>query len=700
MPPKERRLKQPAAKKVRKELEDLGRTRIDYFYWMRDKSDPDVLAYVRDENKFTELMMKRTEALQDKLFKEFVSRTKEDDTTVPVKEGEYRYYDRVVKGRQYPIHCRKRAKKKAKEEIILDENELAAGKEFCKIYQPKISPDGKLLGFLLDESGAEKENLFVKNLATGEVRSEGITSIDEFEWANDNKTVVYSVVNDVQRPEKVFMHVLGADPKDDVLLYHEKDPLYEWMPIWKTKSNKYIMITAESHTTTEILYIDADNLASGFKPICPREKGIRYFADHQGNNFLIITDENAPENKLMEAPVGDTSKTNWRELIPARDNVTIDISDPLPCMEVFSQFVAVWERENGMRKIRVMDTATKESHYISFVEDLHDVAPMKNPDYESNVVRFSYSSLVTPERIYDYDMKQKKLTLRKEDEIPGYDPTKYQAERLMAKSHDGTMVPVLVLHRKDLEKNWKNPCLMYGYGAYSDFEGSSPTFRKNVFSLVDRGFVFALAQVRGGGDLGRRWHKDGAVFKKKNTFFDFIACAEHIIAQGYTAKHLLAINGRSAGGLLMGTVATMRPDLFRVVVAEVPFVDVINSMLDPTIPLTVGEYEEWGGPNDEGIYDYWASYSPYDNVRGIDYPSMLITTGLNDARVSYWEPLKFVAKLRAVKTDENLVLLRAKLVQGHSGASGRYDALKELAFTYAFILDRLGRGEQPSSLPS
>jgi len=700
MPPKERRLRQPVAKMVPKELEDLGRTRIDYFYWMRDKSDPDVLAYIREENKFADLMTKRTESLRDKLYAEFISRIKEDDSTVPVKNGGYLYYDRVVKGKQYPVHCRKRTKKAKEEEIILDENEHAAGKEFCSIRPPKVSPDGKLLGFLLDENGAEKEQLFVKNLETGETRSEGISSVDEFEWANDSKTIVYSIVNDVQRAEKVFMHVLRADPKDDVLLYHEKDPLFEWMPVWKTKSKKYIMITAESHTTSEVLYIDADNPSAGVKTVCPREKGIRYFADHQGNNFLIITDENAPEHKLMEAPVGDTSKANWRELIPPRDNVTIDVNDPYQCMEVFSKFIAVWERENGVRKIRVMDTATKESHYISFVEDLHDVTPMKNPDYESNVVRFSYSSLVTPERIYDYDMRQRKLNLRKEDKIPGHDPTKYHAERLMAKSHDGVMVPVLLLHRKDLEKNWKNPCLMYGYGAYSDFEGSAPTFRKNVLSLVDRGFVFALAQVRGGGDLGRRWHKDGAVFKKKNTFFDFVACAEHIIAQGYTAKNMLAINGRSAGGLLMGAVATMRPDLFRVVVAEVPFLDVINSMLDPTIPLTVGEYEEWGGPNDKGIYDYWASYSPYDNLRSMDYPNMLLTTGLNDPRVSYWEPLKFVAKLRALKTDDNMVLLSAKLVQGHSGASGRYDALKELAFTYAFILERLGKGELPSSLPS
>jgi len=686
----EERLQPPRAKKVPKELSFEGRKRVDDYAWLRDKKDPEVVKYIEAENRHADAVTAHLAPLQEKLYREFLTRLKENDTSVPVKVDDYYYYERTEEGKQYPLYCRRKGSMSAREEVILDQNALGKGHEFFVIGSHKVSPDHRLLAYTVDLSGEERYELRFKDLTNGQLLPDRITNVHDIEWANDSHTVLYSTIDDVNRADKVFRHVLGTDPKDDSLMYHEKDPRYEYLVVSKTRSRAFITITLESHTTAEMLYLDADSPMGSFRSFCPRKQGIKYFVRHHPDWWYVITDEGAPEFKLMRTPASDTSKAAWTEVIPGRDDVSIEVSDPVPHVEVFRDYIALYERKDGLRRVRVIDIRTNESHYVQFPEPLHDVWPVENPDSGSNTLRLSFSSLVIPEHIYDYDMSARKLVLRKRTEIPGHEPEVYQSERVFAAAPDGVKVPILLLHRKGLAKDGRNPLYLYAYGAYADFESTGASFRPDVFSLVDRGVVFAIAQIRGGGDLGRRWYDQGRVLTKRNSFTDFIACAEHLIAQGYTSSDRLAARGRSAGGLLMGAVVTMRPDLFKTIVAEVPFVDVINTMLDPTVPLTMGEYEEWGGPDDEGIYEYWASYSPYDNIKATRYPDMLVTSAMNDPRVGFWEPAKFVAKLRETKTEGSLLAFKTKITEGHLGASGRYDALKETAFTYAFLLDRLG----------
>jgi oligopeptidase B len=682
--------KPPVARKVPMETTVHGQTLVDNYFWIRERSNPGVIEYIGAENRYTEHMMKHTEGLQEKLFGELKSRIVETDSTVPAKVDDYYYYSRTEKGKQFQILCRKHGSLDTAEEVLLDVNKLAEGNEFFNVDIHKVSPDHAMLAYLADTSGSERHTLYIKDLRTGNVLTETMTDTAAVEWSNDSKAIFYAVIDKENRPDRVLRHVLGTDPKEDVEVFRETDKMFYYLQLEKTKSRAFITITIESSTTSEVHYLDANKPLSPFKVFSPRKHGVKYFLNHGGDRFFIVTDEDARNFKVMEVPILNPAKENWKEFIPHDDEVTIDVSDPVPFVEIFREYMALFVRKKGVSSIRVVDLNNRTSHTVALPEELHTIEPGENPDSASHTLRFVFSSMVTPTTVYDYDMKERKLVVRKRFEVPGYTPSDFSTERIWGSAKDGTMVPITLIYRKGMKRNGGNPCYMYAYGAYGDFEGASPQFNRNWISLLNRGFVCAHAHVRGGGDLGKVWHEQGRVLTKRTTFEDFISCAEHLVKEGYTSPDKLAIRGRSAGGLLMGSVVTMRPDLFKVVVAEVPFVDAINTMLDDTIPLTAGEFEEWGDPKIKEHFDYIRSYSPYDNIRATAYPNMLVTSGWNDARVQYWEPTKFVAKLRAMKTDENLLMLRTNIVQGHSGAPGRYDMLKYYAFMYAFILDRLG----------
>ena len=683
-------IKPPVARKVPHTMTIHGETMVDNYFWIRERSNPGVIEYIQAENNYTAQMTKHTEELQKKLFDEFKRRIVEEDSTVPVKVDDYYYYSRTEKGKQFQIFCRKRRSLEADEEVLLDVNKLAEGNEFYNLDVHKVSPDHKFFAYLADTTGSEKHNLYIKDLLTGRLLPEIIRDTASIEWANDSKVLFYSVLDDEFRPFKVFRHVLGTDPKEDAEVFHEKDKMFYYLSLAKTRSKAFITITVESATTSEVHYLRADQPTEKLRTLRPRKHMIKDFLRHCGDRFLIITNENAKNFKIMEAPVTDPSERNWREFVPHSESVAIDVSDPYPYVDVFRDYLVIFERENCIARIRVIGLKDKASHIVELPEQLGTLTPAECPDFDSHVVRFTFSSMVTPTTVFDYDMKSRKLEQRKQVEVPGYDSSKYETRMIFATARDGVKIPLTIVHRGDIRKDGKNPCHVYAYGAYGDFEGASPKFNNYWVSLLDRGFVCATAHIRGGGDLGRSWHEQGRVLTKKNSFEDFIACAEHLIKEKYTSSELISVRGRSAGGLLMGSVVTMRPDLFKAVVAEVPFVDAVNTMLDDTIPLTAGEFEEWGDPKIKEHYDYIKSYSPYDNIRPTDYPNMLVTSGWNDSRVQYWEPTKFVAKLRAMKTDDNLLLLKTNIVQGHSGAPGRFDALKYYSFMYAFILDQLG----------
>jgi oligopeptidase B len=681
----------PIARKVPKELVTHGDARVDNYFWLRDRANPGVIEYIEAENRYADEATKHTEPLKKKLIEELKSRMIETDISVPQKKDDYYYYTRSERGKQYPIHCRKKGTLNAEEEVILDENDIAKESVFFTVNMHKVSPDHQMLAYLADTNGSERNTLYVKDLGTGELLSEQIPNTSEMEWANDNKTIFYSIMDNAARAYKVFRHVLGTNPKADVEVFHEEDPGFYYLVLSKTKTRKYILITVESATTSEVHYIRADRPKDGFKVMRARKHRVVYFAIHHEDRFFIVTNENAINFKIMEAPESDPAAKNWKEFVPHREGVSIDVSDPYPFVEAFNGHLVIFERENGQGRIRVLNLKDKRSHYIDFPEEIFMAYPIENPDPESEELWIKYFSMVTPDTIYAYDLRAKKLELKKQDKFSGYDPLMYHQERVFAKARDGKNVLVTLVHRKDLKKEGRNPTYLYGYGAYGTFEWATyNTFNSMLIPLLERGFVCAHAHIRGGGELGRRWHEDGRMLKKINTFTDFIACAEHLIAERYTSTDRLTIRGRSAGGLLMGAVTNMRPDLFKVVVAEVPFVDAVTTMLDPSIPQTVGEFEEWGNPALKQEYDYIKTYSPYDNIERKPYPNMLITASLNDIRVPYWEPVKWTAKLRAMKTDYNTILLKTGIVEGHSGASGRYDHLKYFAYMYAFILDRLG----------
>ncbi|MCE5248816.1 S9 family peptidase [bacterium] len=680
----------PAAQIIPKADTLFGDVRVDNYYWLRDKSNREVIAYLESENKYTESEMKHTKDFQDSLYRELLGRIKETDVTVPEKIDDYYYYSRTEEGKQYPINCRKKGSLDAQEEILLDRNVLAEGHDYFRIGIFKISPDHQLLAYSADTAGSETYTIYIKDLRTGRLLDDVIpNTYYSVEWANDNKTIFYNVLDDAKRPYKLYRHVLGTPSNDDIMVFHEKDDMY-YLNLSKSKSKKYLILSLESNTTTEVHYLKADFPSDTFKILHPRQHNMEYYVDHHGEMFFITTNENAKNFKLMETPVRNPSKKNWKEVIPHRDSVKID------GIEVFKNHLVVYERENGLNKIHIRNLSNREDFSVDFPEPVYSVRQGNNPDYNTTLLRFHYTSLITPASVYDFNMDTRTRELKKQDEVlGGYDPSLYQSERIYAKVPDSTMIPVSLVYKKGMVKNGMNPLLLYGYGSYGN--SIDPAFSSNRLSLLDRGFIFAIAHVRGGGEMGRYWYDNGKLLKKKNTFTDFIACAEHLIEENYTSSEKLVIEGGSAGGLLMGAVTNMRPDLFRAVVAHVPFVDVVNTMLDPSIPLTVTEYEEWGNPGNKDYYFYMKSYAPYDNVEAKAYPAILITAGLNDPRVPYWEPAKLTAKLRALKTDTNLLLLKTNMGAGHGGASGRYDYLKDIAFEYAFVFNALGIKNQVKS---
>ncbi len=677
-----KKIQPPVAERIAHRDTMFNDVRVDYYYWLRDRNNPKVIEYLKAENAYTEAMMAHTKSLQEKLYKEMVGRIKETDLSVPVKKGDYFYYYRTEKGLQYPIHCRKKGSLEAQEEVILDENELAKGHKFFSVGVLEVSPNHRYLAYSVDTTGSETYTIYVKDLQTGKLFDEKIeNTYYSLAWANDNQTFFYTVLDAAKRPYKLFRHRLGQPANRDVLVHHEPDEKF-FISVRRSKSGQFIFLDLASQVTTETHYLKANDPEAQFRVFKPRKYKVEYYLSHQGNYFYILTNEQAINFKLMRTPLNKTAPKFWQTVLEHNPKVMLEQVEP------FKDYLVVLLRDQGLKRIRVADLTQNEVHFIEFEEPLYTVSFTGNEEYNSEILRFNYQSLVTPSSIYDYNLKTRERVLKKQKEVlGGYDPANYTMERIWATAKDGTQIPISMVYKKGLKKDGSNPVYLYGYGSYG--VSIDPRFSSNVYSLVDRGFVYAIAHIRGGGDLGRQWYEDGKLLKKKNTFTDFIACAEHLINQGYTSPQKLAIAGGSAGGLLMGAVVNMRPDLFQAVIAHVPFVDVLNTMLDPTLPLTVIEYDEWGNPNEEKYYWYIKSYSPYDNVTAQAYPNMLVTAGLNDPRVSYWEPAKWVARLRATKTDHNLLLLKTNMGAGHMGASGRYDYLKEVAFDYAFLIDRI-----------
>ncbi|MBZ5605008.1 MAG: S9 family peptidase [Acidobacteriia bacterium] len=676
-------LKPPVAKIVPKEMTVLGDTRVDNYFWLRDRNDPDTLKYLEAENRYTEAVMKPTDALQSKLYAEMLGRIKQTDLSVPLKRDEYFYYSRTEEGKQYAILCRRKAVENAPEEILLDENAMAEGHKYFRVGNFAPSPDHKLLAYSVDYDGDESYTVHVKDLATGKLLADEIpNTYYTLEWASDNATFFYTVLDESKRPYKVFRHTLGS--KENTLVYHEPDEKFT-VELGKTSSREYILIDIGSSLTTEVRYLRADDAKGKFEPILPRVHETEYDVTHHADSWFIRTNDGGAKTfRVVQAPVNDSSKPHWKEVLAARADVTVEN------VHAFRDYLVIEERDRGLTKIRIQNFADDKVHFIDFPEPVYTAVLGGNAEYATKVVRFTYTSLVTPNSVFDYNMETHQRELKKQQEVlGGYDPTKYESERVYATAPDGVKVPISLVYKKGLVQDGKAPALLYGYGAYGI--SMDPAFASDRLSLLDRGFVYAIAHIRGGADLGKPWHEDGRILKKKNTFTDFIAAAEYLEAQKYTSASRLAIMGGSAGGLLMGAVTNMRPDLFAVVVAMVPFVDALNTMLDASLPLTVGEYEEWGNPNEKQYYDYIRSYSPYENVDGKkSYPKILVTAGLNDPRVSYWEPAKWVAKLRATNGDDRVLLLKTNMGSGHFGASGRYEHLKETAFNYAFVLMALG----------
>lgn len=673
----------PVAKVILKTDTLHGEIHIDNYFWLRNRNNHEVIEYLKAENKYTESMMKHTEAFQEALYKEMLGKIKETDLSVPEKLGDYYYYTRTEQGKQYRIYCRKKGSLETKEEILLDQNVLAQGYDYFDVGVFEISPDHKLLAYSIDTTGSERFTLYIKDLKTDSLFKEKISNIGySAAWANDNKTIFYTILDNAKRPYKIYQHTLGTNTEQDEFVYHEKDDAF-WLNISRTKSDKYLIIDLASHTTSEVRYLSADAPEGKFKLVHPRQHKMEYYIEHHNDRFFIMTNDNAKNFKLMQTSVNDPSRENWKEVIPHRDSVKIDGID------IFKNFLVVYEMEKGLKKIQIRNFTSDETYYVDFPEPVYTFWLGKNRDFNSRLLRFTYNSFVTPRSVFDYNMDNRTQELKKQYEVlGGYNPSLYQSERIFATAQDGATIPISLVYKKGIKKDGNSPLYLIGYGAYGTC--MEAYFSSNRLSLLDRGFTYAIAHIRGGGEMGRYWYEQGKLFNKKNTFTDFIVCAEYLINEKYTSSDKLVITGGSAGGLLIGAVTNMRPDLFKIVVADVPFVDLINTMLDPTLPLTVLEYEEWGNPNNKEYYDYMKSYSPYDNVAVKEYPNILITAGLNDSRVQYWEAAKWTAKLRALKTDNNLLLLKMNMGSGHLGASGRYDFLKDIAFEFAFILDLFG----------
>jgi len=670
----------PTAPKRLKKIKTHGETRIDPWFWLRDVDDPETLEYLRAENAHTEAVMAPEEELQERLYQEMRGRIKEDDSTVPEKEGDYYYYTRFEEGQQYPIHCRKQLSLDASEEVLIDVNGLAEALDYCRVGSWENSPDHKWLAYSVDANGSERYTIVIKNLETGELLDEVIPdSYYSLEWANDSQTIYYDVLDENHRPVKIFKHRLGDDPSKDGLVYEETDERF-FVGVMKSSSKRFIFVTSAGNNMSEWHFMEASDPNSKLTLVQPRHEEFEYDVDHHGERFLIRNNgDGAKDFKVSETSVSAPGSENWKDLVPHEPG------RPIAGIGVSQDYFVLYYRANGLPQVQIMDLSTGVTHDLSLDEEDYSVRLQGSREWDSPILRFSYASLTTPATVYDYDMGTHQREFRKQVQIlGGFSSERYESRRVFATAADGNQIPISVLYAKDTPLDGSAPLYLYGYGSYGLIIESD--FGSARLSLVDRGYIFAIAHVRGGMDLGWDWYEDGKLLNKKNTFTDFIACAEHLIKEGYTTKGRIVASGGSAGGMLMGAVANMRPDLFKAIIADVPFVDVLNTMLDNTLPLTTMEYNEWGNPEDRRFHDYIKSYSPYDNVKSQDYPHMLITGGISDPRVTYWEPAKWTAQLRESKTDDNLLLLKIHMDSGHAGASGRFDQLREVALEYAFIL--------------
>lgn len=677
----------PVAKKISYQHKKHGDLREDPYYWMRDRENPEVIAYLEAENTYKEAKMSHLKDFQDKLYEEMVGRLKKDDSSVPYKRGGYFYYSRYQAGGEYPIFCRKKQTLEAEEEIILDVNKLAEGKAFCQVGAISVSPNGRYMAYALDTMGRRIYQTHFKDLETGEELPDQIANgTANFTWADD-KYIFYSV-KDLQtlRPYAIKRHELGTSAEKDVQVYEDKDETF-YVYVSKSNSKQYIFISSSATLSSEVHYLESNKPLGEFKVVIPREREHEYDLDHHGDYFYIVSNDNATNFRVMRLRIGEVGKENWEEFIPHRKEEYIED------MDLFGDHFVLSERKDGLTQIRVKKWDGSEDFYLEFDDPTYSAGVGMNAEFDTDKLRYTYNSLTTPASTYELDLNSKKRTLLKQAPVMGkFDPQEYQSARLYAQAEDGTHVPISVVWKKSTQLGGKAPLLLYAYGSYG--LSMDPYFSTARLSLLDRGFVFAIAHIRGGSEMGREWYDDGKLLKKKNTFSDFISCGKYLIKEGYAAPDQLFAMGGSAGGLLMGAVINMAPELFRGIVAAVPFVDVVSTMLDESIPLTTNEYDEWGNPNDKEYYDYMKSYSPYDNVEAKEYPNMLVTSGLHDSQVQYWEPTKWVAKLRNLKTDDNLLLLHTNMEAGHGGASGRYEAYKETALEYAFLLDLAGKVDQ------
>jgi oligopeptidase B len=666
------------------ELTEHGDTRIDNYYWLNQRENPEVIEYLEAENAYLKEVMADTEEFQEKLFDEIVGRIKQDDESVPYLDNGYYYYTRFEEGFEYPVMCRKKGSLEAEEEVMLNVNQMAEGHSYFQVSGASVSPDNRLLAYGVDTVSRRKYTIYVKDLETGKIYEDKILeTTGSVAWANDNSTFFFTRKNATTlRSEKIYRYELGSRSGDGKLVFFEEDETFS-TGVGRSKSGSYLIISSGSTLSTEYRILDANRPKDDFVVFQEREKDLEYSIDHFGDHFYVLTNWNASNFKLMKTPIGATSKDNWIDVIPHRDDVL------LSGFTLFNKFLVVSEVSNALPALRIIPHDGKSEHYISFEEQAFTARVSTNREFDTNILRFSYSSMTTPNSVFDYNMETKERELLKMDKVLGdFDPANYFSERKFVTAADGTKVPISIVYKKGTELDGRNPTLLYGYGSYG--YSMSPSFSSVRLSLLDRGFIYVIAHIRGGQEMGRHWYEDGKLLKKKNTFIDFNDCAEYLIKEGYTQPEYLFAQGGSAGGLLMGAIINMRPDLYKGIIANVPWVDVVTTMLDASIPLTTSEYDEWGNPANKEYYDYMLSYSPYDNVSRQDYPAMLVTTGLHDSQVQYFEPAKWVAKLRDMKTDYNILLMNVNMEAGHGGASGRFKRYKETALEYAFIFNQLG----------
>jgi len=670
----------PLAKKIPKEIITHGDKRVDDYFWFREKTNAEVMAYLNAENAYADAVAAPQQPLRESLYQEMLGHLQETDSSAPVRRGDFYYYTRTEKGKNYAIHCRKHGSLEAPEEIILDVNALAEGHKFYSVSAVAPSDDNNLLAVTTDTTGYRQYTLQIKDLRTGQWLAEKFERVDDLVWATDNKTIFFVTENQVtKRNDQFHRHVLGASATD--LIYFEPDELFD-LSVQRSRDRGFIFLTSESKLSTEVRFFSASQPQAPVRLVQPRQPDHKYYCESRGDLLYIRTNDKAKNYRIVTTPADQPARENWKEFIPHNPDVKIDELD------LFAGHAAISERQNGLEHIRIINLANNQSHTIELPDPDYELGVDINPEFDTATLRFHYQSLVTPNAVFDYDLNSRRRTLVKQTEVPGYNSADYMAERIFATASDGTKIPCSVVYKKGMQRNGRNPLFLYAYGSYGSSVPANFSFAR--LALLDRGVIYVIAHIRGGGEMGEAWREQGRMMFKRNTFTDFIACADHLIQEKYTSADRLAIQGASAGGLLMGAVANMAPDRFRVILAQVPFVDMLNTMLDATLPLTTSEYIEWGNPNEKAAYDYMKSYSPYDNVRPQNYPAMLVRVSLNDSQVPYWEGAKFAAKLRAMKTDKHILLLKTNLGAGHGGASGRYDALRDVAFDYAFVLNELG----------